>query len=226
VNVSLPKINTPKFDLKNVNPRFVLDAVLALICVVLFFQQNQTTLPVLIELTLLGCIVAADRLLARNQRSMTDNQTFQHSAIVLAASSYVNDGIAKLKTAKQTSGLDAARSGMMLIREALVQSPAGLGDFIAVFLTSLTGCPETIDSNRLANWPESNTLNFNSLEEFEAHWLTLRDSAIYLMRATGGIGVDRKSVAERRTAFTVALGGLTNFRPPQAPEAAPISTTT
>ena len=217
--LSLPKFDAPKFDLKNVNPRYVLDAVLALICVVLLFQQNQTTLPVLIELAIIGCIIAADRIIAHQQRLVADNLTLQYSAVVLAAASYVNDGIAKLKTAKQTTALETARSGMMLIREALVQSPASLGDFIAVFLTSLTGSPETIDSNRLANWPEFRTLEFGSLDDFEKFWTDLRDCAIYLMRSAGGIGVDRTSLEKRRAAFSEALTKLSTFQP-QASQAA------
>jgi hypothetical protein len=204
-------LSTVTFDVKKINPLYVLDAVLALVCVVLFFSENQTALPIFLELVIVGCGITAHVLVAGKQAQINDDELVKNAAIVMAAASYVNDGLAKLKIASQNRELEVARYGLSLMREGLVQSPAQLGDFIAVLLSSVTGTPETIDAHRLANWPDIASLDFGALTAFETTWTNLRDHAIYLLRGVAGIGVDRKTVGERRAIFAKDLQDLSKF---------------
>jgi hypothetical protein len=220
-------LSSVKFDMKKINPLYVLDAVLALLCVVLFFSETQTLTPIFLELGIVGCAIAGHVLIAGKQALINSDQVTKYAAIVVAASSYIDDGLAKLKLASQNRILESARSGLMLMREGLVQSPAQLGDFVAVLLSSVTGTPETIDAHRLASWPDFDSLDLTTLTAFEATWTNLRDHAIYLLRAVAGIGVDRKTVEERRAAFAKDLEDLRKFGQQGRPaQVLPVSTTT
>lgn len=212
---ALPKLNV-KFDVKNINPRIALDIAMAVILVVLYALLNQTTVAVLAELALVACIIVADRQIARAQRVIKNDSLLQHAGIVLTlAADYVNAAIDDLRQAEDQRDLRAACNALLHLREAVVTTPSALGDFIALFLHSLTGNPETVDTTQIAKWSDVDALEFGGLNTFETYWTSLHSSATLLLRAAAGIGSDLKTIEKRSSSFEAALNNLSRFNPPQ-----------